>query len=51
MQSLCYAIHNQTMFADHKHLLKGALSALKASKAVLSSKAEFKDLDRRNSEL
>lgn len=40
IQSICYAIHNQTMFADHEHLLVGALSALKAAKAVLGSMTE-----------
>ena len=38
IKSLCHAIHNQTLFADHEHLLLGALSALKAAKDVLSSK-------------
>ena len=40
IQSICYAIHNQTMFAESEHLLVGALSALKAAKAVLGSMTE-----------
>lgn len=40
IKAICYAIHNQTMYSDHQHLLIGALSALKASKAVLDSTAQ-----------
>jgi 6-phosphofructokinase 1 len=37
IQGLCNAIHNQTMFVDHEHLLIAALSALKAAKGALDS--------------
>lgn len=37
IKGLCNAIHNQTMFSDHEHLLYAALSALKAAKGVLDS--------------
>lgn len=37
IKGLCNAIHNQTMFNDHEHLLVAALSALKAAKGVLDS--------------
>ena len=37
IKGLCNAIHNQTMFNDHEHLLIAALSALKAAKGVLDS--------------
>lgn len=40
IQSICYAIHNQTMFTDHQHLLLGAYSALKAAISVLNSADE-----------
>ena len=37
IKGLCNAIHNQTLFNDHEHLLIAALSALKAAKGVLDS--------------
>ena len=38
------------MFADHKHLLQGALSALQASKDVLTSIPQTQEHVRRLSE-
>lgn len=40
IKGLCNAIRNETMFAEHPHLLVAALSALKAAKGVLSSMNE-----------
>jgi len=40
IKGLCNAINNQTMFAEHQHLLVAALSALKAAKGVLNSMSE-----------
>jgi len=42
IKGLCNAIHNQTMFNDHEHLLVAALSALKAAKGVLDSSHQHK---------
>jgi len=40
IKGLCNAVRNETMFAEHPHLLVAALSALKAAKGVLSSMSE-----------
>jgi len=40
IKGLCAAVRNDTMFAEHPHLLVAALSALKAAKGVLSSMTE-----------
>lgn len=40
IKGLCSAVRNDTMFAEHPHLLVAALSALKAAKGVLSSMTE-----------
>jgi hypothetical protein len=37
IKGLCAAVSNDTMFAEHPHLLVAALSALKAAKGVLTS--------------
>ena len=50
IKALCSAIHNQTMFSDHQHLLIGAMSALKASKAVLDSTASSLHMRRKLSD-
>ena len=43
IRGLCNAIHTQTMFKDHEHLLVAALSALKAAKGVLDSAQQHQD--------
>lgn len=40
IKGLCAAVRDDTMFAEHPHLLVAALSALKAAKGVLSSMTE-----------
>lgn len=37
IHSLCASIRNETMFAEHNHLLTAALSALQSARVVLGS--------------
>lgn len=42
---LCNAVHNETMFTEHPHLLVAALSALQSAKGVLGSMSEGANLN------
>ena len=44
IKGLCAAVRNDTMFAEHPHLLVAALSALRAAKGVLRSMTEQQTL-------